>query len=462
VRPGTRRAAAASSAGEQWLALVVPADARTFHVESDKLAATLAEAGARIETDASADVEIVSTARAVRGADVAIVEIGPEFGSAPKGLAGRVLHRVLRHVSTRVASARAERQLGKRGYEASTTVWDVAHDVFMPPLATTDGRRPAAEQLPQRALVVARRGPARPTILEQSIAEASEAAGVELAPSKGSVRPGFLLVADDSAMLRVAVGPARREIVENARMLSALHELQAPDDVLSRVPAILAVGRSGLADWTLEARIAGEPLPTGAAADGAVPSCVDFLVSLHAVGRDDAATAAFADAAHEVASICDPSEAALVGRLGAALDERLAGTPRGFAHGDFFPGNLLVRDGELAGVIDWDAGGPGRVPLVDLLHLRLHLEDPPHDNEWGPALVRRLLPWAASGGDAESEEYLARIGATHAPLAELVAAYWLERTAYQLRAHPLRRDQSGWKDPNVRRTLPALAEALQL
>ena len=198
VRPGPRRAAAASSAGEQWLALVVPADARTFHVESEKLAATLAEAGARIETDASSDVEIVSTARAVRGADVAIVEIGPEFGSAPKGLAGRVLHRVLRHVSTRVASARAERQLGKRGYEASTTVWDVAHDVFMPPLETTDGRRPAAEQLPQRALVVARRGPARPTILEQSIAEASEAAGLELAPSKGSVRPGFLLVADDT------------------------------------------------------------------------------------------------------------------------------------------------------------------------------------------------------------------------------------------------------------------------
>ena len=102
------------------------------------------------------------------------------------------------------------------------------------------------------------------------------------------------------------------------------------------------------------------------------------------------------------------------------------------------------------------------MPLVDLLHLRLHRDDPPHDDDWGPALVRRLLPWAAAGGDEAAADYLVRVGAPGAPLVELVAAYWLERTAYQLRAHPIRRERAGWKDANVRRTLPALATAVQL
>jgi aminoglycoside phosphotransferase (APT) family kinase protein len=44
----------------------------------------------------------------------------------------------------------------------------------------------------------------------------------------------------------------------------------------------------------------------------------------------------------------------------------------GWIHGDFWPGNLLVRpDGTLGGIVDWDAAAPVGLPLHDLLHLLL-------------------------------------------------------------------------------------------
>jgi hypothetical protein len=48
-----------------------------------------------------------------------------------------------------------------------------------------------------------------------------------------------------------------------------------------------------------------------------------------------------------------------------ALRGRLAGhmVPRGVMHGDFWPGNLLMADGRICGVIDWESAQPDG-PLV--------------------------------------------------------------------------------------------------
>jgi aminoglycoside phosphotransferase (APT) family kinase protein len=137
--------------------------------------------------------------------------------------------------------------------------------------------------------------------------------------------------------------------------------------------------------------------------------------------------------------------------LAAAIEAAVAAVPRGFGHGDFFRGNLLLEDGMLAGVVDWDAAGPGRLPLVDLLHLRHHADNRPEDVDWGPLLVERLLPWAQSGGDRLLRGYLERVDLDPDPavLQALVAAYWLQHASYQLRSHSHRRRQPRWLARNI-------------
>ena len=55
------------------------------------------------------------------------------------------------------------------------------------------------------------------------------------------------------------------------------------------------------------------------------------------------------------------------------IAERLQGatTPRTAVHGDFWFGNVLVRDGELSGVVDWEAGRLSDEPVTDLARFAL-------------------------------------------------------------------------------------------
>jgi hypothetical protein len=54
-------------------------------------------------------------------------------------------------------------------------------------------------------------------------------------------------------------------------------------------------------------------------------------------------------------------------------DERLAAarTPRTVVHGDFWAGNLLLRDGRVSGVVDWEAGELVGEPLRDVARFAL-------------------------------------------------------------------------------------------
>jgi hypothetical protein len=64
-------------------------------------------------------------------------------------------------------------------------------------------------------------------------------------------------------------------------------------------------------------------------------------------------------------------EAAQV-RLGAA-DRQLKSyrVARTIVHGDYWFGNLLVRDGAVTGVVDWESGSPAGCPLRDLVRFAL-------------------------------------------------------------------------------------------
>ena len=216
-----------------------------------------------------------------------------------------------------------------------------------------------------------------------------------------------------------------------------------PEIVGRRVPWPIASGTSGLAEWTLE------PVFPGAAPSGPLPGeCIDFLVALHSLGGEPAASLR---AAAEVVAQASPAAAEPVMEIGERLEADLGAVPRGFGHGDFFAGNLLVEGGRLTGVIDWDSAGPGRLPLLDVLQVVMTARFRPAAREWGPAVVGELMPWARRSGDALARDYCARVGLEPDPrvLERLVAAYWLDRAASQLATHAEHWEDREWIAANV-------------
>jgi hypothetical protein len=268
-----------------------------------------------------------------------------------------------------------------------------------------------------------------------------------------SMREGLLIRSDRARILRVAVGPARNQLDAQRGALVALEA--APAQVRERVPRLLGRGRRGLVDWSLEQRMAGTK-PPAPLSGHLLAQCVDFLVELHGVSGaapgDTSATAMarFAERA------CSPSRREAVREISRRVDASLADVRRGFAHGDFFRGNLLAAGGNLSGVVDWDAGGADRLPLLDLIHFKLYSERLGSE-DWGPAIVNDLLPWAQAGGDDVVRGYCSRIGLElGSRLPTFVAAHWLDHVAYQIRTYADRPTRRRWVAQNVDQVIDAL------
>jgi aminoglycoside phosphotransferase (APT) family kinase protein len=437
-----------------WLPAALPADARRFRVGRSALAAALSEAGAEL-VETRPDVEIARAATDLDGdADVAIVSVEPPAGLRA-GRATRAAARLLAAARVRARAGPERRRLHRLGYaDVQTLRWDVRRRAALPGLAVAGGS--LTDRVLGGLLVVGRRGPARPTALEAAVEAAGREAGLALRPEWVSIRPGPVLVATNAGVLRVAIGPGRVEVESQIEALDALGEADLPPPVADRTPRLLAEGRAGLARWSLERALPGERPPARLSA-GLVDECLQYLVALHASGGG-ADARPLAEEAAIVAAVCRDEPAQRARALGERLDRELADVPRGFGHGDFFPGNLLARGDRLTGVLDWDAGGPGRLPLVDLLHLELTRRPYGHDDNWGRALVERLLAAARAGGDEPMRAYCAAAGLERDPrlLEALVFAYWLGYASYQLRVHPDRHGQRSWIEGNLERVLRAV------
>ena len=335
---------------------------------------------------------------------MAIVDIGG-LSINRGGVIRRLGGRIASSLTSRLLASRARRIVRGCGYETVAVIpWEVSHTFRRPRFAAGARRASLMELLPLRALVVGQRRRSEPTLLDAAIAEAGTASGLELRGAHETPRHGVFVVKSREAVLRVAVGPGSRQIENQFEALEALRGADVPPYVADRVPWVLARGRSGLAAWSLERRLPGSTTrPT--LDQGVLDDCVEFLVALQSISGDTSHTALCAEAAEIVAAACAEGDAELVRSLAHRLDCDLEGVPRGFAHGDFFRGNLLVADRRLVGVVDWDAGGAGRLPLLDLLHLRLWSEHRPQDEDWGLVLTQHLLPWADAGGDDLARGY---------------------------------------------------------
>ena len=436
---------------------MVPADARRFRVSDPLLAETLREAGAEL-TDDAPQVEIAAPDDLRGEAPLAIVSIDAAAGGALR--LARAAKRLMNSVRVRGQAIGARRAIRRRGYPSTVVIaWDVLQAFRLPWLADAPRSRSLVEYLPQRALVVGARSSRAPTLLEAVAADAGSAAGMSLPLKPPLMRAGVLVMVSADAVLRVAVGPSRREIESQVASLEALHAMAVPASVADRVPRVLGRGKSGLADWSIEQRLRGSqpPLPLS---DDLLRESVDFLVDLHSVrgsgsGRTGESCASLAEA---VAGL-SPVHAGAIRELGHDLDAALADVPRGFAHADFFRGNLLAEGDRLVGVIDWDGAGPDRLPLLGLLHLRLASQYRPEDDEWGRTILNRLLPWADAGGDEIARDYCRRVGFEPDPtrLRALALAFWLDLIALHLRLHPFRLDDRRWIDRNIDLVARALA-----
>lgn len=434
-----------------WLPAFLPADARRIRTGDAELAHALAGSGAEVASAGAVDVEIVESPAALSGAaPVAIVRLdlrGSDIGVATVIRVGRRIARTLRLLA---AVRRARRALAARSYgELHVATWDRPRSPYLRlPGGRRAGRAPAS-LAPRNAVVAGYRPPRSKTCLE---AAASAAATQGEAPELGSALvagSGMLLVAGKRTVLRTAVGPAVRLIEAERTSLAALRRSSPPPYVAERVPRPLGGGAHGLAAWSLESRVAGSatapPYPQEFLSD-----CIEFLAGLATSTGEGSAWSPSSNAT-VIARCCLPEEAHALAEIARDVEDALAELPRGFGHGDFAAGNLLATGGRLTGVVDWAKGGPGRLPLLDLLHLRVNIEASRTGSHLGEAVVRFLVPWARAGGDDLLRRYSECTGLVlqTEQLEAATIAYWLDFTASELDSYADRSERLVWVEKNV-------------
>lgn len=441
-----------------WLAAVIPGEARRFRVDDPRLAATLVDAGAEL-VESHPDVEIGPIDVLSGEAPFAVTSIEhlvPEGGSRVE----RAARRWTGSLRVRAQAARRRRAIERLDYPKTAVVlWEWEQVLRLPGVAGGPNRISLVERLPLAALVLGNRVTA-PTALQASLVAAQRAAGTDLQPRWPLVRQGGVVTVTQGGVLRVAIGPARREL---HRMRTALDELSsaAPPTVADRVPWVLAAGREGLADWLLERTLAGTPA-TARLSERLMSDCLEFLAALHLAGSDPGPTGALVEDAAILVEHSAPEYGPILAELGERLEAELADLPRGFGHGDFWTGNLLVRSGRLVGVVDWDAAGSGRLPILDLLHLRLSSIRAHKRQHLGPVLLGHLLQPDGLRSDDVTRTYCDRVGIelTSDRFEALLVAYWLSRTAHELRTNADR--SRDWRSENVDLVLEGLVDGARM
>lgn len=442
-----------------WLAAVIPASAQRFRVRDPELAAALSAAGA-VLVDNSPDVEIGTGTGLAGDAPCAIVPLrAREPTSRSRALRGA--QRLGRAAVVRARTGYVKRALRRRGYASTESLdWDRGTSVRLDGEQRYDVRA-LAHRFPLNAVVVGRRTDEL-TAFEAAVEGAEQATGRECRLESLLVAASGVIVArSEEIILRVGVGPAADRLEEQRASLERLEERRPPAVIADRAPRILSQGRAGLAVWSAERRLRGTRAPVQLT-DRLLADSLEFLVALHGL-ESDGPPRSLARDADVIASIARCPSADELRELGRDLDDRFAETPRGFGHGDFWSGNLLVEDGGLSGVVDWPSAGPGCLPVLDLLHLKATAVRELSRRDLGCVIVDDLIELMQAGGDEPIREYCRRIGLEPRPelLVDLLKAYWLQALAHELLdpdRDPHKSAQERWREVNVEYVLRAFTQ----
>ncbi len=469
VRPPHRHA---------WVWTVLAPDARRVAVHADAdLGAALRLAGLEVVElaapapdalliDAAAPAgrraarEAAAAAAAGDGPLIAVALGGgpPEVrdGGSRARRALELLQRPAHGAAAAVRARRLETALRARGLAVAT-------------LATGERTRahglgPGAPRLPVGRIVVAAHGERPAGLAETARAAAAAALGAPLETTATTVTLSGKLVMDvrDPAarpyVLRVAAGPSRALLEASRARLAELAAAAPAPALRSRVPWPLAHGEVGAALWLLEPYAAGRH-PRRMTAR-LWEECLDALVALHLCDRVAIGDPGLTAQARAIATHLEPDAGDALARVAGRVGERLADVPLGWAHGDVWPDNLLVRHGGLNVLLDWDWATARALPMLDLLDLIAATARGEHGLPPGPRLERLTWPLMRAGGDERTRAYAARTGAPddRAALEAFAVASWLSHVARDLLAFA-DRQRPAWLEQNVGAPLAALERA---
>lgn len=415
-----------------WLTAVLPASARRFRVRDHELATTLRAAGAELVED-DPDVEIATGAEIEGEAPMAVLDVRAA-GAAGDRLAIRAARRALGSARVQARARCAARSLRSRGYrDVHVALWDIE-------------RRPApapgiagVAALPLGALVFGRRGATgEPTALDVAISAAESATGISVRGHRLLLGSGLALAIGKAGVLRVAFGPAAREFEAQELALDSLRAARPRLAVAERVPWVRGRGRIGLADWSLERRLPGLA-PRRGLADATLDDCVAFLAALFELESGAERQPSARANANLLSELYPAGQAERLCELGAWADAAVEGLPRGFGHGDLWPRNVLLQGDRLRGVVDWSSAGPGRLPLLDLLHLIVNSRRLRARRGWLAEVIRDSLSGTRLHADPHIRSYTSRLGLTleREQFQALAVTYCLDVVARRVRLYGL-------------------------
>jgi aminoglycoside phosphotransferase (APT) family kinase protein len=331
--------------------------------------------------------------------------------------------------------------------------------------------RAASARLPRQSLSAARRR--LPAVLADARSSATPAVRSALWTSTGTA----VFRLDEPARTVLRLSPfSDAALQRETEVLAELAGLALPSPLRRLLPARLCAGRVGAWGYVLDREIpgvSGELLVGQPAWAELQADAVAALTALHGVAArrtvvDEALLQRWVDApVAVVARICGrlPRVTPMhrLDRLRTLLREELAGrqVEVGWAHGDFWAGNLLTEaDGRLTGIVDWDLAAPDELALHDLLHLLLYHRRLVSGSETGDLVVGLLAgeqPWTPE--EAPVVE-LARAAFPDGPPSDrvLVLLHWLRHVAavsVQQRAY-VQHSVRVWELRNVHRVLRAV------
>jgi len=251
------------------------------------------------------------------------------------------------------------------------------------------------------------------------------------------------------------------EAAETARRKEQVAvEVLAREPVLAgwvvQVPRPIAHGAHGDQAWSLETAVAGRPaeatLADGLAPDQFLRSAAAALAGLHQPTAQTlvppaALLASWIDEPVTVVARACPEALPGLAELAAGLHLALAERPVtvAWSHGDVTPGNLLVTDGAVTGIVDWEGARADRLPELDLATLVITTRATTGILEFGEAVLALLdRPW--------TEEELAVVAAgpnRDLDRATVVLLAWLHHVASNLAKSSAYADNRVWLVRNV-------------